>query len=356
MLETPYTNQYILNRVKARFAPLALAAVVSSAQAPAPRVESTAGFSPIAPLVEAAITRHELPGAVVLVGRGDTVVYRRAFGQRAVGPAAEAMTEDTIFDLASLTKVVATTTSVMKLMEEGRIRLSDPVAMFIPEFGKYGKAGITIRHLLTHTSGLRPDLELDVEFSGAEEAIRRAVEEVPTSPPGERFIYSDINFFLLGDIVRRVSGERLDRYVKAQVFDPLGMKDTGFLPAEPLRPRIAPTERCRTLAWPCGPSTSLGTALSGTAESSKGGGAEVPFLRGVVHDPTARRMDGVAGHAGLFSTAADLSRFCRMLLDGGRLGAARILSPATVARMTSPATPVEMHAVRGLGWDIDSSY
>ena len=182
-----------------------------------------------------------LPGAVVLVGRGDTVVYRRAFGQRAVAPAAEAMTEDTIFDLASLTKVVATTTSVMKLMEEGRIRLNDPVATFIPEFGKYGKAGITIRHLLTHTSGLRPDLELEVEFSGAEEAIRRAVEEVPTSPPGERFIYSDINFFLLGDIVRRVSGERLDRYVKTQVFDPLGMKDTGFLPAEPLRARIAPT-------------------------------------------------------------------------------------------------------------------
>ena len=238
--------------MKARFAPLALAAAVSSAQAPAPRVESTAGFSPIAPLVEAAIARHDLPGAVVLVGRGDTVVYRRAFGQRAVAPAAEAMTEDTIFDLASLTKVVATTTSVMKLMEEGRIRLNDPVATFIPEFGKYGKAGITIRHLLTHTSGLRPDLELDVEFSGAEEAIRRAVEEVPTSPPGERFIYSDINFFLLGDIVRRVSGERLDRYAKTQVFDPLGMKDTGFLPPEPLRARIAPTERCRTLAWPCG--------------------------------------------------------------------------------------------------------
>jgi hypothetical protein len=142
----PLKNQYILNRVKARFAPLALAAVVSSAQAPAPRVESTAGFSPIAPLVEAAIARHDLPGAVVLVGRGDTVVYRRAFGQRAVAPAAEAMTEDTIFDLASLTKVVATTTSVMKLMEEGRIRLNDPVAAFIPEFGKYGKAGITIRH------------------------------------------------------------------------------------------------------------------------------------------------------------------------------------------------------------------
>ena len=125
------------------------------------------------------------------------------------------MTEDTIFDLASLTKVVATTTSVMKLVEEGRIRLNDPVAQFIPEFGRYGKSGITIRHLLTHTSGLRPDLELEVEFHGADEAIRRAIDEVPTAPPGERFVYSDINFFLLGDIVRRVSGERLDRYAKA---------------------------------------------------------------------------------------------------------------------------------------------
>ena len=276
----------------------------------------------------------------MLIGRGDEVVYHRTFGDRALAPSREPMTEDTIFDVASLTKVVATTTSVMTLVEEGRIRLSDPVRQFIPEFGRYRKTGITIQHLLTHTSGLRPDLELEVEFNGSEEAIRRAIEEVPTAPPGERFIYSDINFFLLGDIVRRVSGERLDRYAKAQVFDPLGMKETGFLPPEAWRPRLAPTERCRTLAWPC----------VGPAEAS------VPFLRGTVHDPTARRMDGVAGHAGLFSTAADLSRFCRMLLDGGRLGAVRILSPATVARMTSPSTPPEMRAVRGLGWDIDSPF
>jgi uncharacterized protein YbbC (DUF1343 family)/CubicO group peptidase (beta-lactamase class C family) len=345
-----------LNRVKARLALLALAAVVSSAQTPMPRAESAAGFSAISPLVDAAISRHELPGAVVVAGRGDAIVYHRAFGQRAVAPNAEPMTEDTIFDLASLTKVVATTTSVMKLMEEGRIRLNDPVASFIPEFGKYGKSGITIRQLLTHTSGMRPDLELEVEFSGAEEAIRRAIEEVPASPPGERLVYSDINFFLLGDIVRRVSGDRLDRYAKTRVFDPLGMRDTGFLPAESLRPRIAPTERCRPLAWPCGPTTSLGTALSGAAGVSKGGPPEVPFLRGVVHDPTARRMDGVAGHAGLFSTAADLSRFCRMLLGGGQLDTVRILSPATVARMTAPSTPAGMRDVRGLGWDIDSAF
>ena len=141
-----------------------------AAQTPSPAVESSAGFAPIAPIVEAAIARHELPGAVVLVGRGDAIVYHRAFGRRAVRPVEEPMTEDTIFDLASLTKVVATTTSVMKLVEEGRIRLTDPVAQFIPEFGRYGKSAITIRQLLTHTSGLRPDLELEVEFHGAEEA------------------------------------------------------------------------------------------------------------------------------------------------------------------------------------------
>ena len=323
---------------------LALVAVASpgrpAAQIAARTAESTAGFAPIAALVEAAIARHELPGAVVLVGRGDEIVYHGAFGSRAVAPSVEPMTEDTIFDLASLTKVVATTTSVMTLVERGRIRLSDPVTQFIPEFGRYRKTAVTIRQLLTHTSGLRPDLELEVEFNGAGEAIRRAIEEVPTAPPGERFVYSDINFFLLGEIVGRVGGERLDRYAKALIFDPLGMKETTFLPPEGWRPRIAPTERCRPLAWPC----------VGPADAS------VPFLRGTVHDPTARRMGGVAGHAGLYSTAADLSRFCRMLLDGGRLGAVRILSPATVARMTSPATPPEMRSVRGLGWDIDSSY
>jgi uncharacterized protein YbbC (DUF1343 family)/CubicO group peptidase (beta-lactamase class C family) len=225
-------------------------------------------------------------------------------------------------------------------VEQGRIRLNDLVSQFIPDFGKYGKERITIRHLLAHTSGLRPDLELEVEFKGADEGILRAIEEVPQAAPGERFVYSDINFFLLGDIVRRVTGERLDAYTRTHLFDPLGMKDTMFLPPDSLRTRIAPTERCQMLSWPCvGPEH-----------------GEVPFLRGTVHDPTARRMDGVAGHAGLFSTVADLSRFCRMLLDGGRLGPARILSPATVERMTSPATPPGMREVRGLGWDLDSPY
>jgi uncharacterized protein YbbC (DUF1343 family)/CubicO group peptidase (beta-lactamase class C family) len=309
------------------------------AQAPAGTAEPAPAFAPIASLVNEAIGRHELPGVVVLVGRGDRVLYHAALGRRAVLPAIEPMTEDTIFDVASLTKVVATTTSVMQLVEQGRVRLNDTVARFIPEFARHGKDRITIRHLLTHTSGLRPDLDLEVEFTGADEAIRRAADETPTAAPGERFVYSDINFFLLGDIVRLASGERLDRYAKAHIFDPLAMTETTFLPPESWRSRIAPTERCRPMTWPCA-----------------AGEAAVPFLRGIVHDPTARRMGGVAGHAGLFSTASDLARFCRMLLDAGHLGAARILSPLTVERMTQPATPTGMREVRGLGWDIETTY
>jgi len=332
MTESRDCAQYILNRVKiaGTVAFAAFTGISIFAQTPAE-------FARIAPVVEGAIARRELPGAVVLVGRGDDIIYHHAFGDRAVEPAREAMTEDTIFDVASLTKVVATTTSVMQLVEQGSIRLNDRVTQFIPEFGKNGKSDITIRQLLTHTSGLAPDLPLEVEFNGSDEAIRRAIELPPGAPPGQRFIYSDINFFVLGDIVRRVSGERIDRYASEHVFVPLGMRDTMFLPPESLRPRIAPTERCRPVAWPCGD-------------------ASVAFLRGVVHDPTARRMDGVAGHAGVFSTAADLSKFCRMLLAGGRLGSVRVLSPATVAAMTSPATPIGMKDVRGLGWDLDSTY
>ncbi|PYR93247.1 MAG: hypothetical protein DMF84_09635 [Acidobacteria bacterium] len=290
----------------------------------------------IPPLVEAAIAEKKLPGAVVLVGRGDRVVYEKAIGNRSVEPVTESMTLDTIFDLASLTKVVATTTSVMKLMEDGRIRMNDRVATFIPGFERYQKADITIRHLMTHTSGLRPDLDLADTWAGSDEAIHLAIEEVPTSSPGERFVYSDINFLLLGDIVRRVSGKPLDQFVREEIFSPLEMNETMFTPPESLRGRIAPTEKCTPFGWPCE-------------------GADVHMLRGVVHDPTARRMGGVAGHAGLFSTAADLSIFCRMLLNGGQYNGVRVLSPLTVAKMTGPVLGSDP-ALRGLGWDIDSPY
>jgi uncharacterized protein YbbC (DUF1343 family)/CubicO group peptidase (beta-lactamase class C family) len=296
----------------------------------------TVRLARIADLVNEAVAAHKTPGAVVVVGRGDEVVYRRAFGNRAVEPAVEAMTLDTMFDLASLTKVVATTTAVMMLVEDGRIRLNDRVAAYINGFERYGKGDITIRHLLTHVSGLRPDLDMSLEFASYDEAIARAIEEVPTSAPGERFVYSDINFVLLGEIVHRVSGMMLDEFCRARIFEPLGMRDTMFKPPASLLPRIAPTEKCTQYGWPC----------------DQPGGV---ILRGVVHDPTARRMMGVAGHAGLFSTAADLSIFCRMLLGGGRIATTRILSPLTVAKMTSPIV-LAGGQVRGLGWDIDSSY
>ena len=288
-------------------------------------------------LVEQAMADKLVPGAVVLVGQQDRVAYRKAYGRRALEPAAEPMTLDTIFDAASVTKPVATATSVMLLVEDGRIRLSDRVSVHIPEFGRYGKEAITVRQLLTHTSGLRPDLDLSEPWVGYETAIRLATEEVPAAQPGTRVIYSDINFFLLGEIVARVSGIGLDEFARTRIFAPLGMTDTMFKPPASLVSRIAPTERCTQYGWPC-----------------DGPGAAI--LRGVVHDPTARRMGGVAGHAGLFTTAADLSRFARMLLNGGTVDGVRILSPLAVARMTSPNTPAGEPNVRGLGWDLDSSF
>jgi uncharacterized protein YbbC (DUF1343 family)/CubicO group peptidase (beta-lactamase class C family) len=315
---------------------LALSTAVPSAQrrqTPAPAAIDVASLAAIPPAVEQAIKDKKLPGAVVLIGRGDRVYYRKAIGHRALEPAVEPMTLDTIFDLASLTKVIATTTSVMKLVEEGKIRLSDRVSTFVPGFERHGKADITIRHLMTHTSGLRPDLDLAEPWTGYDTAIELAIDEVPTAPPGARFVYSDINYELLGEIVRRVSGMPLDEYAATNIFAPLGMKDTRFRPPVSLRPRIAPTEKCTA---PC-------------AEGET-------WLRGDVHDPTARRMGGVAGHAGLFSTADDLSIFCRMLLNGGTYNGVRILSPLTVAKMTAPATAPGEANVRGLGWDIDSAF
>ena len=308
-----------------------------SAAAPARRGVDAARFELIRPLVEQAIADKNTPGAVVLIGRGDQTLYQSAFGNRALVPAVEPMTLDTIFDMASLTKILATTTSVMILVEDGRIRMNDRVASFIPGFERYGKGNITIRELMTHTSGLRPDLDLGDPWTGADTAIQLAIEEVPTSPPGSHFVYSDINYILLGDIVRRVSGKPLNEFARERIFVPLGMKDTMFLPPASLRPRIAPTQMCTPYGWPCE-------------------GPDMQMLRGVVHDPTARRMMGVAGHAGLFSTAADTAIFCRMILNGGSYHGVRILSPLSVAKMTTPATDPELSNVRGLGWDIDSAF
>jgi len=212
---------------------LCLLVITGSAQAPRPTQSpdfDLARLDTIEPLVKQEIEAKRLPGAVVLVGRGDNIAWQKVIGNRAVQPKVEAMTADTIFDAASLTKVVATTTAAMILIEEGKIRLSDRVATHIPGFERYGKGTITVRHLMTHMSGLRPDVDLGDMWTGYDKAIELAIEEVPTATPGTRFVYSDIGYFLLGDIVRRVSGQTLDQFTRDRIFKPLGMNDTMFLP------------------------------------------------------------------------------------------------------------------------------
>jgi uncharacterized protein YbbC (DUF1343 family)/CubicO group peptidase (beta-lactamase class C family) len=341
--------------------PAARAIVEARQQSPAPSSKPPAAsaaerFRRIDEAIADEIKAQKLQGAVVIVGQRDRILYRKAYGHRAVEPSREVMTVDTIFDAASLTKVVATTTSAMILIQEGRLRLNERVADFVPGFERYGKNNITIRHLLTHESGLRPDIDWSYEWVGYDKAIELAIEEVPVAAPNERFIYSDINFFLLGHIVSTIADMPLAEFTATRIFKPLGMNDTMFLPPATLRPRIAPTERCTPYDYPC--------------EAKEGGGVpERTMLRGIVHDPTARRMGGVAGHAGLFTTADDLAIFCRMVLNAGigspvaaggsggsGAGGARILAPLAVARMIAPSSPNGERNQRGLGWDIDSSF
>jgi uncharacterized protein YbbC (DUF1343 family)/CubicO group peptidase (beta-lactamase class C family) len=289
--------------------------------------------------ISLAISDGHCPGAVLWIERTGAA-YHKAFGSRAVEPQREPMSEDTLFDAASLTKVVATTPAIMKLVERGKLDLTAPVAKYIPEFVGGGKEAVTIRHLMTHTSGLRPGLPLSSPWSGVARAIELACAESLTTPPGSAFRYSDINFILLGEVVRRVSGQTLDVYSHNEVFVPLKMDDTQFLPPESLRARIAPTERL--------------TPAKNDPPAEAGSAPEI--LRGVVHDPTSRRMGGVAGHAGLFTTAADLARYARMMLARGELEGVRLFKPETVALMTSVQTDDSVSSRRGLGWDIDSSY
>jgi len=290
--------------------------------------------------IQASITKKELPGAVVLVARHGRVAWKKAYGSRAVEPQPEAMTADTIFDLASLTKIVATATSIMILIEQGKVRLSDPAIQFIPEMKGGGRDAITIEQLLTHTAGFAPDFDLRERWSGYDAAIERLYREPLRNPPGARFVYSDINYIALGEVVHRVSGQTLDQFASGNIFVPLGMHDTGFNPAPELRPRIAPTEKRR------GQMNYLG-------DSGENAGAQgEQWLRGQVHDPTSFRMNGVAGHAGLFSTANDLAIFCQMILNGGVYNGTRILSPMGVATMTRPRAIAENGAARGLGWDV----
>jgi uncharacterized protein YbbC (DUF1343 family)/CubicO group peptidase (beta-lactamase class C family) len=295
-------------------------------------------------VIQASLAKKELPGAVVLVARHGRVVWRKAYGSRAVEPEREAMTTDTIFDLASLTKIVATATSTMILVEQGKVRLGDPVVQFIPEMKGGGRDAITIEQLLTHTAGFAPDFDLRERWIGYDEAIKRLYREPLRNQPGARFIYSDINYIALGEVVHRVSGQMLDEFARRNIFVPLGMRDTGFNPGATLIPRIAPTEKRR------GQMNYLGD--SGANAGAQG----EQWLRGQVHDPTSFRMSGVAGHAGLFSTADDLAIFCQMILNGGTYHGARILSPMGVATMTRPRAIAENGSARGLGWDIATSF
>ncbi len=291
---------------------------------PPAQAQSAVRLAVLDPIVNDAIAQGQIPGAVLIVGHNGQVVYRKAYGSRAIEPRREAMTVDTVFDCASLTKVVATTTAIMQLWEQGKFRMNDPVAKYLPEFAQNGKQDITIRELLVHYSGLGPDLDLTKAWEGKKTAYRMAFEAAPERAPGAAFVYSDINFVVLGALVERLSGESLDEYAARHIFAPLGMKETRFVPPHSWEARIAPTEE---------------------DENHR-------LLRGVVHDPTARRMGGVAGHAGLFSTADDMAIFAQALLDGGR----GVLTPATIAKMTSPQQPVNGTAVRGFGWDINSSF
>ncbi len=307
--------------------------VRSSARATEPATTddlSEQQMAPIASLVDQAIQEGKCPGAVVLIGHQGKVVYQKAFGERSLVPVRRPMTLDTIFDMASLTKVIATTTAVMQLVEQGKIVLSAPVAEYWPDFGANGKDRITVRELMTHYSGLPPDLDLEPTWSGYGTAMKMIVDAKPVVPPGTRFIYSDINFETMGELVHRVSGEPLDIYCAEHIFKPLGMKDTMFRPPASLRPRIAPTQYQH--------------------------GTTGKMLWGEVHDPTAYNMGGVAGHAGLFSTADDLSVFAEMLLAGGTYHDVRILSPLSIEKMTLPQTPPDKMSLRGLGWDVDSPF
>ena len=286
----------------------------------------TAKLEVIDAAIERAIVAGKAPGAVLRIEHGGAV-YQKTYGAKVVEPERLPMTADTIFDGASLTKVIATTPAIMWLIERGQLRLDDRVSRWIPGFEANGKGAVTVRQLLTHTSGLRPGLSAKPAWVGVPRAIALAKAERLTTQPDTNFRYSDINFILLGEIVRLASGQRLDEFAATHLFHPLGMRDTGFLQPLAKRGRTAPTER-----------------------------VDGKLLHGVVHDPTARRMGGVAGHAGLFTTAADLSRFARMMLNGGQLDGRRVLKKETVELMTLVHTPGDMKTKRGLGWDIDSPY
>jgi SSS family transporter len=308
-----------------KIAVLLLAVLASTAPL---KAANEPGFQQIDRIIALGIATRKFPGAVVIAGHNGHIVFEKAYGNRSLIPVPEAMTEDTIFDLASLTKVLATAPAVMQLYEQGRFRLNDPVAQYLPEFAVNGKQDITIRQLLTHYSGLPADVSLEDPWRGKQEGLRRAFASTPITAPGVQFRYSDINFIVLGALVEKLSGLTLDQYQQRYLAKPLGLDYMRFLPPEAWRNRIAPTQYDHGV-----------------------------MLRGVVHDPTSRRMGGVAGHAGLFSTAGDVAIYAQNLLDrlAGRPSSFP-LQQLTLEKMTTPGQPATGTALRGLGWDIESPF
>jgi CubicO group peptidase (beta-lactamase class C family) len=292
-------------------------------------------------VVAASIEAGEIPGAVVLVGRHGQIAFLKAFGNKSIQPKIEPMTVDTIFDLSSLTKVMATVPSVMMLVENGSLRIEDKVKRYLTNFGGGGKDAITVHQLLTHYSGLPPDFDLSKPWFGKAAALEELWGIKTESEPGKEFIYSDLNFIALAEIVHSISGQTIDTFARDRIFVPLGMTETRFRPPADLIARIAPTEsRKNTLQY-----------LKGTSSESMD-----KILRGEVHDPTAWKMGGVAGHAGLFSTARDIAIYAQTLLSGGTYHGTRLLSPITVEAMTGTQSPPGSPHLRGYGWDLDSKY
>jgi len=272
----------------------------------------------------AAIQRGDCPGVVAIVVHDDAVVYRKSFGLRSKAPDAK-LEPDAIFDLASLTKSVATASAIMQLIEQGKLRPSDKVAKHWPEFAANGKADVSIEHCLLHTSGLIADNSIADYKDGREAAIKNVAALPLEAQPGVRFKYSDVGYIVLGILVERISGQPLDEYATAHLFAPLKMTSTMYKPKPELHVRVAP---------------------SGLRDGKT--------ITGDVHDPRAFAMDGIAGHAGLFGSADDLARFSRMLLRDGELDGLRIFSPLGVKMLTEPRTVPG--GLRSRGWDVDTAY
>lgn len=279
------------------------------------------------PLIAAAIERGDIPGGVLLVGHRGQTVYRKAYGHQAIEPAKIAMTPDTLFDLASLTKVLATATSIMILADQGKLALTDKAAKHLPEFGNNGKENITIEQLLLHRGGLIADNHLRDYTNGRQQAWINISNLKLSAPVGTKFIYSDVGYIVLGEIVERITGKRLNHFASEAIYEPLGMKSTAYKPPPDWKPRIAPTHK-RDDQW----------------------------LVGEVHDPRAHWYEGVAGHAGLFGSADDLATFCQMMLAGGELHGKRILSQQKITEMTRVRYLSDGTSGRGYGWDMDSAF